>query len=375
MATATKSTTDTLTELLSHLVRFPTVSSDHATNRAALDWVEQQLDGLPLRIKRLENHGIPALVATTPAVKDPKNPNLWLAAHIDVVAGHPLAFSPVVRDGRLYGRGAHDMKFALATFIALFQELGADLAGYNLGLMVTADEEMGGKNGARWLVQDLGYRGQAVLIPDCSKVWSMETGAKGINWWELTATGIATHASRPWEGLNAIDELNRFMELLRAHFPAEPCGDPKHAHNTLNYSSTSAGSSTNLVPDSATAKIDIRFTPGTDAATITGWMKEAEAAVPAVSARPLAGDDPYQVKSNGANALFKQIAADAIGREIPDFIAHGSSDARFFNVHGVPTVNIGPTGSGFHVQNEWVDLADLTRYYQVVRRFVEEWLK
>lgn len=375
MATAAQSTTDTLTELLSHLIRFPTVSADHATNRAAIDWVEQQLEGLPLKIKRLENHGIPALVATTPAAKDPKNPKLWLAAHIDVVAGHPLDFSPVVRDGRLYGRGSHDMKFALATFIALLQEFGPNLTDYDLGLMVTADEEVGGKNGVRWLVEDLHYRGKAVLIPDCSVAWSMETGAKGINWWEITATGVATHASRPWEGLNAIDELSRFIAQVRAHFPSEPCGEPKHAHNTFNYSSITAGSSTNLVPDTATAKVDIRFTPGTDAATIAGWFKEAEAAIPAVTAQPLAIDDPYVVKSNGADKLFKQIAFESIGRDIPDFIAHGSSDARFFNARGVPTINIGPTGSGYHVQNEWMDLADLTRYYQVVRTFIKEWLR
>jgi succinyl-diaminopimelate desuccinylase len=375
MATAAQSITDTLTELLSHLVRFPTVSADHATNRAALDWVEQQLEGLPLQVKHLENHGVPALVATTASVKNPKNPKLWLAAHIDVVAGHPLEFSPVVRDGRLYGRGAHDMKFALATFIALLQELGPNLATYDLGLMVTADEEVGGKNGTRWLVEDLGYRGEAVLIPDCSRVWSMETGAKGINWWEITSTGVATHASRPWEGVNAIDKLNRFIEHVRTHFPTEPCGDPKHAHNTLNYSSITAGSSTNLVPDSATAKVDIRFTPDTDAAIIAGWFKEAEAAVPSVTAQPLAADNPYHVKGNGADKLFKEIASEAIGKEIPDFIAHGSSDARFFSAKGVPTINIGPTGSGFHVQNEWVDVTDLTLYYQVVRRFVENWLK
>src|ERR1700751_2829536 len=109
MPTVTSTSTDTIVELLSHLVRFPTMSKDRATNQVALDWVEEQLSHLPLKFHRYEHQGFASLVATTPAVTDPKNPRLWLAAHMDVVEGPPAAFVPRVENGRLHGRGTHDM--------------------------------------------------------------------------------------------------------------------------------------------------------------------------------------------------------------------------------------------------------------------------
>src|ERR1041385_2774437 len=132
-AESTKPATKTLTDILSHLIRMPTLTADHATNRAALDWVEEQLHELPLRIQRLEHKGVSSLVATTPAVKNPKRPRLWLAGHMDVVPGDPKDFPPRVHDGKLFGRGAFDMKYGLAVFIKLLRELGPDLAKYDLG--------------------------------------------------------------------------------------------------------------------------------------------------------------------------------------------------------------------------------------------------
>src|SRR5580700_6626796 len=116
MPSATDHKLQILTDHLTHLVSFPTITKDQSTNRAAIDWIEQQLTGLPLHIRRLENHGFPILIATT---KNTKNPKLWLAGHIDVVAAPPDSFKPRVVDGKLHGRGTHDMKFAIAAFITL----------------------------------------------------------------------------------------------------------------------------------------------------------------------------------------------------------------------------------------------------------------
>lgn len=375
MPSVTTTNTNILTELLTHLIRFPTISGDNATNRAALDWVEQQLEGLPLNVKRLENHGVPALVATTPAAHNPKSPKLWLLGHMDVVGADPGDFKPVVRNGRLHGRGTHDMKFAIACFIALLQELGPDLKHYDLGLMLTADEEIGGTNGARWLVQDAGYRGQSVFVPDSSTPWKMEVSAKGIARYDLVATGQASHASRPWQGVNAIDELMSFVNTLRTFVPAEPCGDSHHRHSTVSLSTITGGMAANQVPGSAKAQIDIRFTPDTSPDDINSWITRSQTAVPTVSAKLVNIDNPCEIPTNSAGEHFKAAALEVAGVEVTDHHAHGSSDARWFAWKGIPTINVGVTGSGYHTSPEWVDLKDLTRYYEVFRRFVKDWAR
>jgi succinyl-diaminopimelate desuccinylase len=370
MPTATTPITDTLISLLSHLVRFPTVTSDPATNRAALDWVEQQLDGLPMVVKRFESNGFPSLVAT---VGGTKNPRLWLAGHMDVVPGPVDSYRPVVRDGRLHGRGAHDMKFALAVFVALLQQLGSEVSNYDLGLMITCDEEVGGFDGVAHLLDNQGYRGGTVLIPDCNANWRLEMGAKGVMWWDLKATGRTAHSGSAWEGVNAIDELFRFVSALRSHVPSEPCHDPHHQHTTINLGTISGGTAANAVPASATARIDIRFVPSQTLAEITSWVEDAMAAVPTVKARVVVSDAPYRVQEDGPIHRFEEIVEEVTGHGMTKSISHGSSDARHFARYGVHSINVCPTGSGFHMPNEWVDVEDLGRFYEVTRRFVEDW--
>ena len=362
----------TLTDLLSHLIRMPTVTSDHATNRAAMDWVQEQLQGLPLQFKRFENNGFPSLVATTPTVADHKNPRLWLVGHMDVVPGANSDFSPKLQGGKLVGRGAFDMKFAIACFIRLLQELGPDLARYNLGLMITSDEEAGGQHGVRWLV-DQGYLGQAALLPDGGFNWEMELGAKGIIWWGLDAVGQSTHASTAWRGANALDRLIAFVNVIQSHAIKEPCGDLVHAHHTINLGKLTGGSVPNQVPNHATAEIDFRITPSQSVETVNGWLAEAAAAVPGVTARVILSNPAYTIPQDGPVTLFRQLAGELTGRTLPNVISNGASDARFFAAHHIPVVSVRPTGGNQHGPGEWIDLEDLTQYYDVVRRFVEEW--
>ncbi|HSX01823.1 MAG TPA: M20/M25/M40 family metallo-hydrolase [Candidatus Saccharimonadia bacterium] len=365
----TSSTTiETLTSLLSHLVRFPTVPEDTATNRAALDWVQEQLKGLPLRIERLEHNGVPALLATT---KHPRNPKLWLLGHIDVVPAPASAFEPVIKDGRLMGRGAFDMKYGIACFIALLQELGPQLSQYDLGLMLTADEEAGSADGAEWLAAR-GYRSQAIFLPECGTSWHMELGAKGIINWQLTARGQSAHGSRPWLGRNAIDRLLRVVDLARQNVPTEPCGDPAHLHCTMNLGQLTGGEAANQVPELAQAALDMRIVPGISLEEAAAWVANAAATDDSVEAKILFSSPPFRNPDGTAVELFQRLANEAYGQRVPSMIAHGTSDGRFFAPHGIPILTVPPLGGGQHGADEWVDLADLTRYYGFMKQFVQE---
>jgi succinyl-diaminopimelate desuccinylase len=364
--------TTILSDILSHLVRFPTISDDGAANLEAMDWVEQQLATLPLHITRLERNGHPNLIATT---RKTKNPKVWLAAHMDVVSGSPEAFKPFMQGGQLHGRGTHDMKSAIAIYIALLQKLGQSLKEYDLGLMLTSDEEIGGFDGVKWLLDEHGYRGDIAIIPDSGGSWAMEMSAKGVSWWKVTAAGLSAHAGRVWHGENAIDKIVAFIDNVRTHIIPEPCGTPDHQHNTLNFATITGGASTNQVPDEASAQLDIRFTADTSIDTIKAWMHEAAMAVPGAHAKMLLAEAPYRVKEDERIDDFRRIVREVTGHDVTPVNSHGSSDARHFAVHDIPTINVGPTASGFHVPDEWIDIDDLARFYEVIRQYVEDWAK
>jgi succinyl-diaminopimelate desuccinylase len=359
-------------DLLSELVRLPTVSSDRTANAAALDWVAAQLQGLPLDIRRLDNQGVPALIATTPAA-DSKNPRLWLAGHIDVVPALAADFQPRLENGRLIGRGAYDMKYAVACFIRLLQELGPDLAGYDLGLMLTADEETGGTQGARWLVEELGYRGQAVLLPECGTSWTIEAAAKGTTNWQLRARGVAGHASRPWNAVSAIDQLTAFVAALKTNVPTEPCGDEDHIHSTISLGHINGGSVANQIPSHAEGLLDIRLAPGVGLADIYAWLETAARAVPGVDAELIHGTEAISNPLEGPAAIFAAVVHGVNGRHLTPMLSHGASDGRYFNKYGIPVISVPPTGGGQHSSHEWIDLKSLEEYYEITRRFTTRW--
>ncbi|QQR53194.1 M20/M25/M40 family metallo-hydrolase [bacterium] len=363
-----------ITTLLEHLVRMPTISGDLATNSAALDWVEAQLTNLPLQIKRLEYNGVPTLIATTIAVTNPKAPRLWLAGHMDVVPGDPDVFNPKLNGNRLYGRGTSDMKSALAVFIYTLQQLGSSLHQYDLGLMITSDEEVGGFDGARWLVES-GYRGQAMILPDGGTNWDIELKAKGIIWYQITATGTSAHASRLWLGDNAIGKLTQFLAAVADLYPAEPCSDPDHAHSTMNIGTIAGGTAANQVAERAIAHIDIRLVPGELISTRHQEITDLANAFPGIEITRLVAEPAFELRSDGALQLFADIAAQITGHKLSSTLSHASSDARHFVAAGIQVITTRSTGGDHHSDQEWIDLDDLTIYYQILRRFIEEWAK
>ena len=262
-----------LIDILIKLISYKTITGDYQASAACLHWVKEQIQGLPLFTQDFEQNGFPSLIITT---KQTKTPLLWLAAHLDVVPGSPAVFEAETKaGGRLYGRGAFDMKFAAACYIKLLKELGADLKNYDLGVMLTTDEEIGGLNGVGHLVKE-GYSSKLVFLPDGGKNWQIEKAAKGV-WHALVESrGVSAHGSRPWLGRNAIDQLMNFVNAARKFFPKEPCSRKNHYHSTLNVGVIEGGRAVNQVPDSASARLDIRFISDRDQQKIKKKAGSAE---------------------------------------------------------------------------------------------------
>jgi len=331
-----------LEDLLKKLIAFKTISVEHEENRHALEWLESEVKDLPVFINRYESNGFPSLTINT---RETNSPTLWLTAHLDVVAGSDSVFTPKIEDGKLLGRGACDMKFAIACFLNLLKDLGRNLSGHNFGVMITTDEEVGGQNGVKYLL-NRGLSSRACFLPD-----------GGYN----------------WDGVNAVQNLVALLEKLSSQFPKEPCNVPHHFHNTLNVGKIEGGHAVNQVPDLAQAWVDIRFTTQTKKEDLQGLINKSLKYFPGISMTEVSFGESYSLDTQ--NRYFKTFVEIVSGKLNinPKFIfSHGSSDARFFTARGIPVILTRPTGGGSHSENEWIDLADLEKFYQVLKLFVEK---
>jgi acetylornithine deacetylase len=291
--------------------------------------------------------------------------SLMLNGHVDTVGAEnmPNPFSAEVRDGRLYGRGAYDMKGSVAAMLAAVKALrdaGASLPG-DLLLAAVADEEYASLGTADIATR---YQPDAAIVTEPTEL-QLAIAHKGFVWLEVTTIGRAAHGSRPQLGIDAnmkmgrfLHELDRFEQALRARDPHPLVGPP-----TLHAALINGGREMSVIADRCELRIERRTIPGeTEAQTIA----EMQALLDRLSASDetfhataksffarapfeVAGDAPIvkAVQSTAANVLQRPIEPGGVSFW---------TDAALLAAAGIPTVVFGPVGAGAHAAEEWIDL-------------------
>ncbi|MDK9698144.1 MAG: acetylornithine deacetylase/succinyl-diaminopimelate desuccinylase family protein [Siculibacillus sp.] len=254
-----------LTALTCDLVRFPTVNPPGEAYEPCARFIGDRLAGRGFAVEYLRAHGAPGDRDTHPRINvvarregARPGPCVHFNGHIDVVeAGHGWSLDPfagVVRDGRVWGRGAADMKGGLAAAIVASETIldcGVDFPGA-LEISGTVDEESGGFGGVAHLAR-LGRfapgRVDHVIIPEPLDVDRVCLGHRGVWWAEVEVTGRIGHGSMPFLGVNAIRGTADFLALVEAELMPKlaarrtrmPCVPEGARAATLNLNSIHGG--------------------------------------------------------------------------------------------------------------------------------------
>lgn len=354
-------------EILAKLVSFKSVSEDKEENKKTLEWIATQLPE-SMHLSWYESNGFHSLVATT---KETSSPKVWLAAHVDVVPGNETLFTLREENGNYVGRGVFDMKFAPAIFIALLNEKKDVLKDLDIGVMFTSDEELIGVNGVKYVL-DQGMGGQIVFLPDGGEMWKMQRAAKGALRLEVVARGKSAHGSRPWEGENANRTLIHFLSDLHDLFDGEECTDDTHYHNTLNVGKMYGGFAVNQIPDYASALVDVRYIVEQPREKILEDIAELNKKYPSVEVGEYMHIAAHTTDVESEEVkLWNEITEEKYGIKTELVHAHGGSDANFFADKGMNVILVRPNGGGQHADNEWIDIEDLNRFYNVLKEWVD----
>lgn len=288
-----------------------------------------------------------------------------LHGHLDVVPGHDDQFLPRIDGDRLIGRGAYDMKAALAAMMLATAHLSArPPEGATVELVIVPDEERAqpGPNATELLVAD-GMRADLVI---CGEPTDLHVGvqAKGVMILAVEVQGRAAHGSTPWLGDNAIIralEVYRRLESL----PFTRASTPFFARPSVNLGRIVGGDAVNKVPDACRMDVDIRYLPGQDPDEILRQARDAGAqSVEVIIVRPPADVDPSHplVQALLGAVSCHEESAVSVGRD-------GASDAGAFLEVGVPAVEFGPCGGGHHGPDEHVDIPSLLVYRRTLEEF------
>lgn len=350
---------------LRKLIALPTVSTDQEANNQALDYLQTFFDDRGLHCMRYSFNGYGALVATVK--KNDKTPKVMLAAHLDVVPGPAELFELQEDDENYYGRGVFDMKLAIAAYMAVIDSLGEAIRTYDIGVMITTEEEIGGLNGVAQLVT-MGYKPEVCVLPDGANDWQIETFAKGFVYGRFDVHGKAAHGSMPWEGDSAIFKLVDLLRDLKVHFASQTLNT-----KTLNIGMINGGTAKNQIPAHAWATVDMRFMTEEERAAIRTEIDQLCDRYNAVYTEEELGGHPcVNELDHPLIQPFAESITGVTGHEVSGIVSYGASDARFFAKIGVPCVITRPAGGGQHADTEWVNKKGCLQYPEILRDYLDK---
>lgn len=287
-----------------------------------------------------------------------------MTAHLDVVPGADNQFDPYIEGGRLYGRGAYDMKAAAAVMIILFRDIAKQVP-YPLALQIVTDEEAGGSNGMKVQV-DKGLRTEFAIAGESGSNFRIVNQAKGILRMKICASGKAYHSAYPWFGENAILKLNKAINAIIQKYPMP---EQEVHETTVNITNINNGNDIHtMTPDHCEAILDIRFVPQDKHfiyKSILDLLPEGVTAEVLLDSPAVDTDknDPYVVQ-------LKEITHAQLNIPAVLSSAHGTSDLRYLSQFNIPGVEFGPVGDSPHSDQEWVDIQSLADYYAILRKFL-----
>lgn len=305
--------------------------------------------------------GRPNLIATLPGRDSSRS--LLLEAHSDTVGGD-APYTPVIRDGRLYGRGACDTKGPMSSMLnAIHDVLAAGPPPVTLHFVSTCNEESGA-TGAHHLVAG-GFRADSAVVAEPTDL-ELVYAHKGALRLRLRTSGVASHSSAPELGVNAIYKMRPVLEALEAKvIPAlKAVYDPVLGHPTLSVGVIHGGSQVNIVPATCTLEVDRRMVASETAPDVVTALLEA---MPGDVAHEITEYYPPLFQSPDSD-LVKGTAAALGATRLAT--APWASNAGVFAAAGIPSVLFGP-GSihQAHTTDEFIDLTQLEMAARKIRRF------
>lgn len=355
---------DNLINLTSDLIRFRSVLGNPEAKKEQLDFCVTEFKDIPhVHIQRFHSNGIESLVVTT---QDTKTPDLMLVGHLDVVEADDAAFHPRVEGNQLYGRGSGDMKGAVACMMLAFKHFASSNNRPNIGIMLTNDEEVGGLNGVRYLLEDEHYAPKFSILPDSSTgLDKIVTEQKGLMIVKVVAEGTSAHGSRPFLGDNAIDKLIRIYESIRRQIPELK---ENKWQTTLSLNMLYAGKAPNQVPDLAEMLLDIRYIHAEDRQWILDLIQSS--LLDATMEITVEGHPYHESSTSSSVQSFIRATEKCIDRKVSIVREEGASDARFFTKNNLHVIVNGVSKHNMHGKNESVDIAELEEFYNILVEFI-----
>ncbi|HIQ04033.1 MAG TPA: ArgE/DapE family deacylase [Desulfurococcales archaeon] len=395
---------DFTVKTLCDLISYPTVNPPGDKYREITEYLTSVLKelGLDVRVFEVPKHIVAKYYpdyADYPRyniiarVSKGSGPVIHFNGHYDVVpAGSGWTmnpYKPVVRDGRVYGRGASDMKGGIATIITMAKAIVESDIEFNgtIELSFTPDEETGGQTGVGYIVEQGIVKPDYAIVAEPSSLNMIWIGNKGAVWLLVEVFGKQAHGSTPWRGINAFEmmvklayriiyELKPKIELKKSKYEYD---EPEGAKATITIGGeVRGGAKVNIVPGYYAFTIDRRVIPEetVDEAEreILNFIDKVRRDIPElnVKTRVLAKFDATVTDPTTPLVQTAIKSAEEVLKTKPRVtVCIGGLDTRYFQTRGIQAITYGPgIPAVAHTSDEYIHIDDMVAMAKIYSRIV-----
>lgn len=325
--------------------------------------------GFTTRLKKLGTRGVPCLEAFNTLEKETSD--ILLLGHMDTVFPDGEAVKrPFCVDGsRANGPGVSDMKGGLVLALHTLETLhdAGLLDRLAIRVCFNGDEEMGSTASRRWIENHALTSSRVFVFEPCRPAYRFVLNRKGGGGFTIEARGVSAHAGvEPERGANAaVETAYQVLAIQRFNEDAE---EGISAHVTVLRS----GEKTNIIPDTAQAKIDVRVARKDQIDRVESFFRSMpeRTHVPGVSLTVRGGvKRPPMEADDRAMALWRlfEKKAESIGLTVDAIATGGCSDGNWSSALGIPTIDgMGPVGGNAHRQDEYVELDSIVPQIELI---------
>ncbi|MEO0387576.1 MAG: succinyl-diaminopimelate desuccinylase [Pseudomonadota bacterium] len=372
-------------DLTAKLIRCPSVTPEEG---GAIQLLDTLLTQAGFETHRVDRGGVANLFAIWGAARNGRV--FGFNGHTDVVPvgdaaawTHP-PFSATEAGGRLYGRGAVDMKSGVAAFAAAAVQFVSETPPDGaVALAITGDEEGEATDGTRALLAWMEKTGRHMDVclvgePTCpDRMGDMiKIGRRGSLSARVTATGQQGHSAYPDRAANPLPVLVRFLDRVGSHRLDQ--GNAHFDPSTLALTTIDTGNpATNVIPARATAGLNIRFNDLHDGTGLSAWLQQtAEEAASgtgvALTVAVRISGESFLTPPGALSDLVQNAVTAVTGRRPVLSTSGGTSDARFIKDH-CPVVECGLVGQTMHAVDENVATRDIRQLTEIYRRILADY--
>lgn len=360
-------------DIAQNLMRFRTETGNIEEIEKCLEYAKSLFNGLEVKggIYHFDNASPVLFLANVEA----DNYDVVCLGHLDVVPATDDMFSPVIKDGKLYGRGSLDMKSFAAVALNSLEHVLKNKLPLKFAVILSTDEEKGSKSTHAFMEAHPNLKAKIVLDNDVGgDINKIVSKCKNPVFVKIMADGKAAHGSTPWEGIDANEILMETLRNIRQIYPYYSKGgvNPQDKWiDTVHVAIMQGGEVSNVIARHAEAVLDFRLTENS---TVENLKRNLDKCMVNGAYYKISSEStPVVMDENNPFILdYKHFAEQALGHALEFEHIGGATDSRAFAVRGSVVIMHSGSGEGMHAEGEYVEIDSVEKIADTQIKFLNK---